>query len=207
MTYKDVIDCSRVKTKAAEKRMILKYVCEDSGIRQVLLSQITTNKTIPMSENIAKLCFALKVKPSEIVEFKDIKPNKVQEEWFENHTLNYEPGTDAKGELTYAPFWELLERFLESVNEGQEVKKNIGDILDTIKPACERNASTAGVEAALKARGITKSYEPKKRKRVEKGLSQDVRTKLKNDRPVSLRTIYDICKKLGCSIDWVLSYK
>ena len=46
------------------------------------------------------------------------------------------------------------------------------------------------------------------RKPVEKkGLPAITRTKLRNDRPLNLSVIYEIYKKLGCSIDFVISYK
>ena len=206
--YTEVIDFSKLKECIIEKRTTSSYVAEDAGLLIGQISQIIKGSTIPLSGTVAKLCMVLNVPASKIVEFKGIEPNEMQKKWFSKHSVNYKPAEDAVGEVTYAPLWELTEGFLEEVNKDKtEGLKTVNDILDTIEPYRRRNGVENGVKKALEARGIYENYQAKKRKRVEKGLPESTRVKLRNDRSLSLRTIYDICKKLGCSIDWVLSYK
>lgn len=210
--YGEVIDFSKLKVCIAKKRTTMKYLAEDTGIDKTRLSQIARGITFPMTDAVAKICSVLKVNPSEIVEFKGIEPTKMQEEWFETHERKYDParlnGYVFCGELTYEPLWEMLEGFVNTVNDklGND-EKTVSDILDTIEPYRRRNGiGEEAIKKALEANGYGEGYEAK-RKRTEKGLPTITRTKLKNNRPVSLRTVYDICKKLGCSIDWVLSYR
>lgn len=40
-----------------------------------------------------------------------------------------------------------------------------------------------------------------------KGLPAETRTKLRNDRPLNIRQIYDICKILKCTPGFIMSYK
>ena len=207
--YKDVIDFSKLKVCIAEKRTTIKYTAEACGLAASQLSQIIRNISTPLTDVTAKIAWALKVPVSAIVDFKGIEPNPSQKKWFEDHKIKYEIPANATGELTYAPLWELIEGFLTDVNKGKsDGLKTANDIFDTVEPPRKRiGANDVGVEKALEARGFSGKEELKTRKRETKGLSVLNRTKLKNDRGMSMRTIYEICKKLGCSVDWVLSYK
>lgn len=215
---KDIVDFSCLKDCIIKSRTTSRYVAEAVGLTQVRISRIITGWDNPKTDIIAKLAWALKVPCSEFVKFKGIKPNASQKKWFEEHQLKYKPGDT--GELTYAPLWELLDGFLEDVNKDKtEDLKTVNDILDTIEPYRRVNGIGGNgltkeqlqdmVKKSVEVR-YGKDYVAKRTNRgpyEAKGLTPETRTKLRNDRPLSVRTIYEICKKLGCSIDWVMSYK
>ena len=82
-----------------------------------------------------------------------------------------------EGEVTYKPLWMFLSEYLEN-HKG----KTANDLFDRIETG----------------RKTSDKY---------KGLSEEIRTKLRNDRPLNMSVIYEICKFLGCSIDFVMGYK
>ena len=193
------IDFSKLKECIKSKRTTINYVAEDTGLLRQHLSKIIKNETIPKTDTIAKICWVLKVNVSDIVELKGIKENKFFT-W--DHPL-YWPSENTNGEVTYEPLWNLLEDYL-----SDKPGKTAGQLFDQIEPYRRKaGISLVGIQKALEARGINSDYEAKPRKRVTKGLPQLTRTKLKNDRPLSFRTIYDICNFLGCSPDFIMSYK
>lgn len=84
---------------------------------------------------------------------------------------------ESKGELTYKPLW----CFMSEYQRGHK-GKTANDLFDRIETG----------------RKTSDKY---------KGLSEEIRTKLRNDRPLNMSVIYEICKFLGCSIDFVMGYK
>jgi len=212
--YESLVDFSKLKECITKKKTASKYVAADVGITQSKISAIITGWVFPKTDILARIAWALNVPVSEVVDFKGIEPNAMQTEWFASHKREYTPPDESKGELTYAPLWELIDGFLAKVNDGKtDGLKNANDLLDSIEPYRRRNGLVSGLgeealKASLKSRGIEKGYTSSRERHYKaKGLTPETRTKLRNDRPLSIRTIYDICHKLGCSVDWVLSYK
>lgn len=211
---KSVVDFSCLKECIVRCRTTSKYVAEATGLAQGRISRIITGWDNPKTDVLAKLAWALKVPVSEIVKFKEIEPNKMQQDWLSTHKRQYKPSENATGELSYAPLWELINGYLEKANEGKEDEPlTVKDLLDSIEPYGRAHGFGKGLtdearELSMKARGFSGDYNSQqKRVYKAKGLTPETRTKLRNDRPLSIRMIYDICKKLGCPIDWVLSYK
>lgn len=210
--YKELIDFSGLKDLIKAKRTTVSYVAQDAGISVQRVSRLITGWDIPKTDALAKIAFALRCPVSEVVKFKNIVPSAQQKKWFEEHELPYQPPADAKGEVTYEPLRALLEIYLIYLEEQTGKEKNANDLLDLIEPYRRRNNIKSGVNAEVAKAGVEakygKGYEAEnKRKYVPKGIIPEIRTKLKNDRPVNIRTIYDICNFFGCSIDWVMSYK
>lgn len=191
----------------------LDFLIKNSGYKKVFISEklgITARQLslylkkgdfTPKSDIVAKLSLLLKVPVSEIVEFKNITPTEEQKEWFDCHKMKYKPDLEAKGELTYAPLWELINTLIA---EGKITSAK--DVFDNIEPPRKiLGYSTESTIKAREARGLVVGSG--KRVRIVKGLSELNRNKLRNDRTMSLRTIYEICKYFGCSVDWVIGYK
>ena len=202
--YKDLIDFHKLKECIISKRTTSKYVAEDTGMDKRRISQFINGFTIPMSDNVAKVCWALKVPVSELVDFKGIKLNP----YFDTMPYVYDVPKDAVGEVTYKPLWNFLKIYLKD-HEG----KTANDLFDKIEPYRRRiglTNLTRAREASCKARGIDENFVARVKRQKDyykTGLTEETRTKLHNDRPLSMRTIYDICKFLGCSVDFVMSYK
>ena len=177
------------------------------GCETTQISGIINGIAFPKTDIIARLYFALKVPASEICTFSgyEISP------YFKDIQTPYEPAKNAEGKVTYRPLRRFLEEYLKEHKD-----KTVDDLFDRIEPSRRRNgqfneeALKKARENSLLARDITDGYEIKEkrvRKYYAKGLTPETRAKLRQDRPLNIRNIYDICRFLGCSIDFVMSYK
>lgn len=190
--YRNEIRFSRLKELLGERRMTVKGLSGMTGIRADVLSHIMTGLTVPKTDVVARICSALRVPASRICEFRGIETKP----YFRRLGVMYTPPKDAAGEVTYRPLRRFLDVYLE-----EHPEKTDNDLYDKIEPYGRRNRvySTAGLERYRAERAD--------RKDAEKGLPYATRTKIRQDRPLNLRTVYDICKFLGCSIDSVMGYK
>ena len=208
--YKKVMDYSILKETVKEKRTVLSYIVEDTGIPQPRLSSIMTGWVYPKSDTVAKIAWSLKVPVSKVVRF-NIDANNVKMKWFSERELPYSPSDEAKGEVTYEPLRLMMNMYLDYLYEQTGKEKTVNDLFDLIEPCKRRNGltGTSGMyKKAMEARGYEEGYKSQRvRTYKAKGLIPQIRTKLKNDVPISMRTIYDICNFFGCSVDWVMSYK
>ena len=201
--YKEVIDFSKLKDCIKNRRTTLKYVAEDCGLRAAQISQIIQGFTLPKTDTVAKICAVLKVRVSEISEFKEIQ----EKEEFKNISVLYDLSDTPEKKLSYKPLWAFIHEYLK-----YHPDKTPNDIFDAIEPYRKRNGnydkSLKGVTAANAAKNRTgEKKENRNRRSYSSGLPLATRTKLRNDRPMSMRTIYDICRYFGCTVDFVLGYK
>ncbi len=201
--YKKVISFKRLKEVLNENRIKNYELAKAVGCETTQISGIINGTAFPKTDMIAAICRALSVPASEICTFTgyDIKP------YFKDMRVPYVPAKDAEGKVTYRPLRRFLEEYLREHEE-----KTANDLFDKIEPSRRRNGqfNGNGIKKALEARGITEDYEVKRervRRDYTKGLPFLTRTKLRQDRPLNIRNIYDICRFLGCSIDFVMSYK
>lgn len=207
------ISFRRLKTVIKSKGLSIKEVAGLCGLVPTQLSSIVNGRVQPLSDVVAKLCFALKCYPSEIVSFENIKIN---ENYFSDEQREKLP-VESDGELTYSPFWFFLSKYLEDVNKGKskEEQKDHNDLFNQIDPPRRKNATEEQkkemkeiVMKGVKARyGENHVAQYKRYTDYSKGLPQTTRSKLRNDKPLNLSVIYEICKFLGCSIDFVIGYK
>ena len=213
INYEDVIDCSGIKKVLDERGMKAKFLAEKVGQPANRLSQIIRNNNFPKTDLIARICAVLKVPVSEVVDFK-IERDEKKEKWFSDKILPYSPPEHAEGELTYEPLRLMMNMYLDYINGLKDTDKTVDDLFDKIEPYRRRNGlvSPCGIEAikkSLVARGYDENYKSERtdRKYKAKGLTPAMRLKIKKDRPLNLRSLYDICNFFGCSVDWVMSYK
>lgn len=191
------------KTLLRSKGYGVSEFAKELGTTQQGISMIITGNRQPKTDLIARICSVLNCYPSEVVEFDGYKVN---EDYFKKEDREPLP-SEAKGEVSYRPLWYFLDNYLAE-HEG----KTANDLFNQIEPPRRVNGVKAvDPEVLKKAREklFGENYVPKRTKNTDysKGLTSDTRTKLRKDRPLNLSVIYEICKKLGCSIDWVLSYK
>lgn len=208
------ISFRRLKTVIKGKQLTISEVAEKCGMKQCQLSSICGGLSQPLTDNVAKICSVLNCYPSEIVSFDGIELN---EKYFSNDKRECLPA-ESTGELTYAPLWYFLSKYLEVVNEGKpkEEQKDHNDLFNKIDPPRRKKGLTEEQKEQIKeaakksiASRYGEGYSSSRAKRTDysKGLPQETRTKLRNNRPLNLSVIYEICKFLGCSIDFVLGYK
>lgn len=203
--YRDLISFSRLKETLQEKDMKLLQFAEIFGVQKERISQIVTGRQMPKTDVVARLAGILKVHVSDICAFSGIETA----DYFKDRALMYSPASDAGTELTYRPLRRFLEAYIKE-HEG----KTADDLFDRIEPYRRKMGYKAGFteETMLKslaARGqkLNGYSERHPRRSYKEGLPYATRTKLRQDRPLNIRTIYDICKFLGCSVDFVMSYK
>lgn len=203
--YKTVIDFSKLKTALDDRGLRYGFIAEKVEIRGDVIGRIFRNEVFPKTDLIAKICSVLKVPVSQIVEFK-IESDEKKEAWFKDRVLPYSPDGEISGEVTYEPLRLMMTMYLDYINGLKDSDKTVNDLFDMIEPYRRRNGIADGTEQARKI--SSKNIGGKsKRKYVSKGIIPEIRTKLKHDRAVNIRTIYDICNFFGCNIDWVMSYK
>lgn len=179
--------------------------CETSANR---ISMICNGVSVPKTDFLAKLCSVFKVYPSEIVSFDDIKIN---DKYFRDDMKLPLPDSN-EGLVTYKPLWMFLVDYLDEYNYEHKSHKTENDLFNQIEPPRRLKGYKTADETAWKkavAARYGEGYKSDRTKRTDysKGLPAATRTKLRNDRPLNLSVIYEICKKLGCSIDFVMSYK
>ena len=196
--YMDAISFRPLKAYLSENGLKVKYVAERTGQAATRISGLIQGASLPKTDMVGRICAVLRTRASNIVEFRGIETGP----YFVDRPLPYMPPLDAAGEMTYRPLWNFLDEYLEG-HPG----KTANDLFDKIVPPRRKNGiDEKGIKRALEVK-YGDGYRPKTRKRTTVGLPAFTRTKLRNDRPLSLRTIYEICRYLGCGIDWVLSYK
>lgn len=207
------ISFRRLGTLIRSKGYSVKEIAGLCDLVPTQLSAIINGRVQPLSDVVAKLSCKLKCYPSEIVSFDGITIN---DKYFTDDKREKLPAEN-KGELTYSPFWFFLGEYLEEVNRGKDKKdfKDHNDLFNQIDPPRRKNVTDEFrdrmKEAAKKGVSVRygENYQSKRNVRTDysKGLPLATRSKLRNDKPLNLSVIYEICKFLGCSIDFVLGYK
>lgn len=205
------ISFRHLKTTIKTRGTSIKEVAERCGLIPTNLSKICNDVNIPKTDLLAKICSVLGVYPSEVVTFEGIKVNEKFEEGFWKRESLPEVHN---GELTYKPLWIFLEDYIADYNKDKEnnEKKDMKYFFDRIEPPRRLKGIKGPAEEITKKGLIARYGEGHVSKNLphtdySKGLPAATRTKLRNDRPLNLAVIYEICKKLGCTIDYVLSYK
>jgi len=202
------ISFRRLKAVIQSKGLSIADVAQAVEMAPTAVSAICCDRRQPKTDLVAKLCSVLKVYPSEIVVFEGINVN---EEYFTDEKKEKLP-EENNGEVTYKPLFFFLADYLADWNKSHREQKTEKDLFDQIEPP----RRVAGIEPVskdilVKAREkkfgegyVAKDY---RKSDYSKGLPAVTRTKLRSDKPLNLSVIYEICKKLGCTIDFVMSYK
>lgn len=210
--YKEVISYSVLKETLDERGMKVKFLAEKLGVHPSVVSDICRNVCFPKTDLLARICSVLNVPASKVVSFR-IDCDDKKKEWFASRELPYSPPSEPEGVLTYEPFRLMTAMYLEYYNSLSESDKTLSDLLDRIEPYRRRNGLVTPVrpdfvKKSLVARGYDEDYKSERERHYErKGLTPEMRLRLKKDRPLNIRSVYDICNFFGCSIDWIMSYK
>ena len=210
--YNSVINFRGLKGQIESCGYKIKYIAERTGIDQSILSRIMKNDYFPKTDLVSKIAFVLNIPVSKVVVF-NLDSDEKKKEWFASRELPYTPPSEPEGVLTYEPFRLMTSMYLDYYNSLSENEKTLNDLLDKIEPYRRRNGLVTPVQpdfvkASLVARGYDENYKSKRERHYErKGLTPEMRLKLRKDRPLNIRSVYDICNFFGCSIDWVVSYK
>lgn len=205
------ISFKHLKTVIKTKGLSLAEIADKCGKKPTDISNIATNRRIPKTDLLAKICSVLGVYPSEITEFEGIKVN---EKFFTKDKRQPLPDI-FEGAVTYKPMWMFLDDYIADWNRShaEDDQRTVKNLFDSIEPPRRVNGIVRPDESAIqKARDARfgegyKAEGKYRRTDYSRGLPAETRTKLRNDRPLNLSVIYEVCKKLGCTIDFVMSYK
>ena len=196
------ISLRKLKVEIKSHGMSIAEFAEKCGVAPASMSGLCCGVRIPKTDMVAKMCSVLGVYPSKIVSFDGIDVNV---KYFTDDKKEPLPESP-EGELTYKPLWLFLADYLTTVDG-----KSANDLFDQIEPP--RRLAGYKVTEGLSEKGFAARYgegyksERTQRTDYSKGLPAVTRVKLRNDRPLTMGVIYEICKKLGCTIDFVMGYK
>lgn len=192
--YKELISFERLKEFIKGRGMKLSYVSEKTCGRSDYLSYMLCTKNLLKTDKIASICAFFKCRPSDIMEFYGFEIK----EYFNKEPL-YIPPENPEGVVTYKPFWDFMASYQMSHPD-----KTANDLFNIVGPLREMSDNTkVRIAASIKDKyGTDVDF-------TSEGciFSEASRTKIRHDKPVSVRAIYGICRALGCSPDWVMSYK
>jgi len=202
------ISFRRLKVVIKSHGYSIQSFAAECGVSPNRISMIGNDVSIPKTDFVAKMCSILRVYPSEIVCFDGIKLN---DRYF-NDDMKQPLPEEAEGNVTYKPLFMFLVDYLADYNFIHETEKTENDLFNQIEPPRRVKGIKSEVQKYAKKSVESrygKGYKSQRESRTDysKGLPAITRTKLRNDRPLNLAVIYEICKKLGCPVDFVMGYK
>lgn len=194
------IDFSRMRGVISDRKIRMTELASITGIGYSSLQQLVYNMRLPSSEPLARICGVLECSVNDVMEFSGYEVD----ERYKVHRTGYYP--PVYNEVTYEPLRQLFRR-----EYGGGWKKKLAELFDNVEPM-EKTESEEDRRNRIK-----KAHETLRRKGVEfkggcgqrcrPGLTTAIRAKLNDDENVSLIFIYNICKVLRCTPDYVMDYK
>ena len=202
--YKDCIDFSPLKVTLAAKGFTRKALAEMAGTQDYVINNYIAGRAFPDTEKLAKLCAALQCSVDKVVRFSgyDVKDR------FKTPWDGY--GAPRWNCLTYEPLRMLFINVYKDdwVNKLTEVYEKIPrpEMSSEKREAIEKmkQAKAALIQEKIEKgeyKGAKNNY-----RTTGVGLLFEIRTKISQDKPIPLPRLYDICKALHCTPDWVMTY-
>lgn len=202
--YKGLIDFSFLRTAIRDAGVTDGELAERLGFCVSSLRNYIHNRQLPNTEVLAKICAVLQCSVNKVVNFTGYEvKDRFKDSWNGYgkprwSSLTYEPLRMLfKG--TYAENWkQKLTEFFDSMPRpdlSDKQKDAIGKMLKA------KNDQIQEAIMAGKHKGSKNWY-----KNHDKGLMYEYRYNISNDEPIPLPRLYDICKALHCTPDWVMTY-
>lgn len=196
-----MIDFSKLKGYLKVRGIKLKELAERAGMGYSTLLHMTYGYTVNSTGTVAKLCGILRCSVNDIVEFTDIE---VAERYKVHRTGYYPPVYDG---VTYEPLRHLFKevygdswksKLSEMFDKVKQLSRTVSEETEkrTLEKMMEANRIRAGGEFRSTGHGVMRP-----------GLTADIRAKIRDDESVSFMYVYNICKVLHCTPDYVMDYK
>lgn len=188
------IDYSKLRQLCESYGISMKDAASRCDITYAQFRSLAVYNHNPTTDVIAKICYGFEIRPSVFVKF-DFEYPRIAK--------LYGSGKCKKPcRVTYQPLKELfIDNLLKGKHPNDEDELYV--LLGNYSPI-DKDTQQKVIHCALNARNIDYNSENLKKR---DGLSTMLRTSIKNDKPVNMRLIYDICKVLECNIDNILYYK
>jgi len=202
--YKGLIDFALLRTAIRDAKITDGELAERLGCSVSSLRNYIHNRQLPDTEVLAKICAALQCSVDKVVSFTGYEvKDRFKTSWDGYgkprwNGLTYEP-LRMLFRGTYADNWrQKLSDFFDTIPRPElsdKQKDSIGKMLKA------RNDQIQEAIATGKHKGSNNWY-----KNHDKGLMYEYRYNIASDDPIPLPRLYDICKALHCTPDWVMTY-
>lgn len=199
--YKDLIDFNRLSILLMRKGLLKSELSSAIGASRTYVSAVTNGICIPNTEVVTKICSRLECSVDEVVQFKDIE--------VKDFYKGKDPFIPHKAEVDclYTTSYEPLRQLLLSVYGEDAFQVKFNELLSKIKPVGASESQLRRVELMRKNKVIENKTGRHNTTFIKGGLTESKKACFKHDRPVNMRLIYNLCKVLGCTPAWVLTYK
>lgn len=188
-----IVSFERLRDLLFRRKMSVKEFVAGTGIPRGTYNAIISGSALPKTDKVAGICAFLRCTVDDILEFKGIEVSE-RYGWHRS-----EPKEPVYGMLTYEPLRNLFKNFY-----GGEWKSKLKEFYDKVpKNEDDRRHETSKRLVRIMNPGVgdvTKSWYG------DKGLGPSTRTKLNNDRAVTLDVIYRMCLVLHCTPDYIMDY-
>ena len=185
----DGIDFRRLKGLMVARGIKVEELAGKVGIGASTLRQVMGGTALTTTDKVALICAELECSVDDVVEFTGYEVA----ERYKAKRREFYPA--AYREVSYEPL-----RHLFKGNYGDDWKRKLNGLFDSV----ESTASDRQLEECRKGiaamKGVTGGL-------TRKGLSGNIRHRLREDEGVNMRVIYNICRVLKCTPDYVMEYK
>lgn len=203
--YKDVIDFRPLKGILAGRGITQEYFAEQLGIKPPVLSNYISGRALPTTKQLASMCALLQCSADSLVKFTGYEVKECYKIIWDGY------GKPRWNDLSYEPLRRLFMKVY-----GEKWKDKLREFYDTIpRPELSeaqlknKENRTKGVleyQQKRKEKGEYKGISAGHKDKWGVGLSVNYRSAIAVDKPIPLPRLYDICKALHCTPDWVMTY-
>ncbi len=203
--YKELISLEKIKAVGILRGITIRAMAEASGYSESHFWNVLEGRFIPDTEHIAKLCAFLECSVDDVVEFYgyEVKEIYTKKDPFIEHT----PKTGEIYTVSYEPLRNLILYHYGQKNYNikmTELLNKIPVLGSTEKQRENMQKVLQGNRERFKEKGVLGTGGVNK---LDGGIGGKKKMCFKHDRPLNMRYVYSLCKLLGCTPAWVMTYK
>lgn len=201
--YKDLIDFGKLKSLAFKRGLSMSALGRNSGISGPHCINIIAGRFIPGTETVARICGYLECSVDEIVDFKgfEVKEYYKGRDPFVPH--------EAEEDVLYRTSFEPLRQLLLDVYGEEQYPVKMRELMSKIEPVGGTEIQIERI-SVLHEKKIADDISRGKRGEGHGSYGRIPGTRqacFRRDRPINMRFVYNLCRVLGCTPAWVLTYK
>lgn len=202
--YKEWCSFDGLKQKIKESGMTYLDVACEIDVDYGSINSYICGRQAPTTEKLAGLAAVFECSVSELVEFKGFE---IKEKFQKPFYKWYPPRKDKIPSVQYGPLRMLFKRYYKD-----QWSKKLTEFYNQIEPLYalspeDRQKALENLKKATEVRyanlGAT---EHKPGHTLYTGLNSRTRHDIVRNRPIKLKYVYNMCKVLGCTPDYIMSY-